>query len=138
MSGGPSSDDAVRPDEVLTAEEAAERERSGERSVQGKPAWQELLRFLPDVARLLSRVAKDPRVPWHAKVVAGGAIAYVVSPVDLIPDVFGGLGQMDDIYIVTKALRYLFNTAGYDLIREHWSGSDDGFTLLLVVAGIER
>ncbi|MBW3620550.1 MAG: DUF1232 domain-containing protein, partial [Actinobacteria bacterium] len=127
------AEDAVRPDEVLTSEEAARRGGSG--AVQGTPAWQELLRFLPDVAKLLSRVAKDRRVPWHAKLVAGGAIAYVVSPVDLIPDVLGGIGQMDDIYVVTKALRYLFNTAGYDLLREHWSGSDDGFTLLLVVAG---
>jgi uncharacterized membrane protein YkvA (DUF1232 family) len=128
--------DGVRPDEVLTAEEAAAREQ--QRGSQPVPTWKELVRFLPDLARLLGRVAKDRRVPWHAKAVAAGAVAYVASPVDLIPDVFGKVGQMDDLYIVTKALRYLFNSAGYDLVREHWSGSDDGFTLLLVVAGIER
>lgn len=129
-------DEVVRPDDVLSADEAT----PGERPIRSAKvaAWRDLLRFLPDVARLLGRVAKDPRVPWHAKAVAGGAIAYVVSPIDLIPDFLGPMGQMDDVYVVTKALRYLFNTAGYDVIRELWSGSDDGFTLLLVVAGIER
>lgn len=129
-------DEVVRPDDVLSADEAT----PGERPIRSAKvaAWRDLLRFLPDVARLLGRVAKDPRVPWHAKAVAGGAVAYVVSPIDLIPDFLGPMGQMDDVYVVTKALRYLFNTAGYDVIRELWSGSDDGFTLLLVVAGIER
>jgi uncharacterized membrane protein YkvA (DUF1232 family) len=133
---GDQHDEVVRPDDVLSADEAT----PGERPIRSAKvaAWRDLLRFLPDVARLLGRVAKDPRVPWHAKAVAGGAIAYVVSPIDLIPDFLGPMGQMDDVYVVTKALRYLFNTAGYDVVRDLWSGSDDGFTLLLVVAGIER
>ena len=101
-------------------------------------AWKELLFFLPDVARLLWRVARDRRVPWHAKAVAGGAVAYVVSPIDVVPDFLPVVGQLDDLVLVGKALQYLFHHTGYDLLRELWDGSDDGFALLLVVAGVER
>lgn len=98
----------------------------------------ELARFLADAGRLLWRVARDPRVPWPAKLVAGGAMAYVVSPLDVIPDVIPVLGQMDDLFLLVRAMRYLAGEAGYDVLHEHWSGSEDGFALLLVMAGIQR
>lgn len=102
-----------------------------------EPAWRELMRFLPDVARLLSALARDPRVPWRAKAVSAGTLAYVVSPVDLVPDLLPGVGQLDDLYLVLWAVRRLVATAGYDLVREHWPGTEDGFVLLLLVAGVE-
>ncbi|MFP5310367.1 MAG: YkvA family protein [Actinomycetes bacterium] len=98
----------------------------------------ELLTFLPDVVRLLGRLVRDDRVPWQSKVLAGAALAYLVSPVDVIPDVVPVLGQADDLWLAVRAVRSLMRTAGYDVVHEHWSGSDDGFALLLVVAGIER
>ena len=98
----------------------------------------ELARFVGDTGRLLWRVARDPRVPWAAKIVAGGAVAYVASPIDLIPDIIPGVGQLDDLFLLVRALRYLASSAGYDLLHELWPGSEDGFALLLVVAGIER
>src|SRR5690606_3855942 len=98
----------------------------------------ELARFVGDVGRLLWRLARDPRVPWPAKVVAGGAMAYVVSPIDLIPDFVPGVGKLDDLVIATRSLRYLASEAGYDLLHELWPGSEDGFALLLVLAGIRR
>jgi uncharacterized membrane protein YkvA (DUF1232 family) len=99
-------------------------------------SWRELVRFLPDVGRLLWRLARDPRVPWTAKAVAAAAVAYVASPVDLIPDFIPGAGQLDDVVIVARAIRFLFRSAGYELIQEHWDGTDEGFAALLVVAGI--
>lgn len=98
----------------------------------------ELARFLADCGRLLWRVARDPRVPWTAKAVAGGAAAYVISPIDLVPDFIPGVGQLDDLFLLTRAVRYLASAAGYDVLYELWSGSDDGFALLLVVAGVKR
>jgi len=44
--------------------------------------------------------ARDPRVPWHAKAVAGAVAAYALSPVDLIPDFIPVLGYLDDLIIV--------------------------------------
>jgi uncharacterized membrane protein YkvA (DUF1232 family) len=98
----------------------------------------ELARFLGDSARLLWRLARDRRVPWTAKVVACGAVAYVVSPLDLIPDAVPGVGRVDDLYLLARALRHLAGAAGYDLLHELWTGSEDGFALLLVLAGIDR
>ena len=44
--------------------------------------------------------ARDPRVPWYAKVVAGAVAAYALSPIDLIPDFIPVLGYLDDLVIV--------------------------------------
>lgn len=44
--------------------------------------------------------ARDPRVPWYAKVAAGAVAAYALSPIDLIPDFIPVLGYLDDLIIV--------------------------------------
>ncbi len=44
--------------------------------------------------------ARDPRVPWYAKAVAGSVAAYALSPIDLIPDFVPVLGYLDDLIIV--------------------------------------
>jgi len=48
----------------------------------------------------LSIGARDPRVPWYAKVAAGACAAYALSPIDLIPDFIPVLGYLDDVVIV--------------------------------------
>lgn len=98
----------------------------------------ELVRFLTDVGRLLWRLQRDPRVPWSAKIVAGGALAYVVSPINVIPDHIPGIGRMDDLFVVARAMRHLLAAAGYDVIHELWPGSEDGFALLLLLGGVQR
>jgi uncharacterized membrane protein YkvA (DUF1232 family) len=44
--------------------------------------------------------ARDPRVPWYAKAVAGAVAAYALSPIDLIPDFIPVIGYLDDLIIV--------------------------------------
>jgi uncharacterized membrane protein YkvA (DUF1232 family) len=44
--------------------------------------------------------ARDPRVPWYAKVVAATVAAYALSPIDLIPDFVPILGYLDDVLLV--------------------------------------
>jgi uncharacterized membrane protein YkvA (DUF1232 family) len=92
--------------------------------------------MLPDVGRLLRALSRDPRVPWHAKVVAAAAAVYVASPVDLLPDVIPHVGGVDDLLAVLLAVRRLVTAAGYDVVREHWTGTDDGFGVLIVLAGV--
>jgi uncharacterized membrane protein YkvA (DUF1232 family) len=48
--------------------------------------------------------ARDPRVPWYAKALAGFVAAYALSPIDLIPDVIPVLGLLDDILLVPLGL----------------------------------
>jgi len=62
---------------------------------------------LRDWARRIKRdvlalyfAARDPRVPWYAKALAGCVAAYALSPIDLIPDFIPVLGYLDDVVIV--------------------------------------
>jgi uncharacterized membrane protein YkvA (DUF1232 family) len=48
--------------------------------------------------------ARDPRVPWHAKALAGAVAAYALSPIDLIPDFIPVLGYLDDLLIVPAGI----------------------------------
>jgi sulfatase modifying factor 1 len=57
--------------------------------------------------RIIRRASMHPRVPWHAKAVAGCAVLYVVSPIQLIPNFIPIIGQMDDVLVVTLGLKYL-------------------------------
>jgi uncharacterized membrane protein YkvA (DUF1232 family) len=55
-------------------------------------------------ARLLRLAANDPRVPWYAKALAAGVVAYALSPIDLIPDFIPVLGYLDDALLVPLGL----------------------------------
>ena len=48
--------------------------------------------------------ARDPRVPWYAKLLAGAVAAYALSPIDLIPDFIPVLGYLDDVIIVPAGI----------------------------------
>ena len=48
--------------------------------------------------------ARDPRVPWYAKALAGCFFAYLFNLIDLIPDFIPILGFMDDLLIVPAGL----------------------------------
>lgn len=94
----------------------------------------EVAQFVPDVAALFRDVAKDPRVPKRVKYEVGAAAAYLVLPIDLIPDFIPGLGQLDDVAIIGFAVRRLLMGAGEGVLREHWRGTDRGLELLLQAA----
>jgi uncharacterized membrane protein YkvA (DUF1232 family) len=97
-----------------------------------------LLRIVGDVVLLLKDLATDPRVPRADKMVAGLAAAYLVSPVDIVPDWLPGIGQADDIAIIMLAFRRLLTGAGYDVIYELWRGTDEGLALVLTLAGVQE
>lgn len=104
----------------------------------GGNAMVALLRIMSDVILLLKDLATDPRVPRADKMVAGLAAAYLVSPVDIVPDWFLGLGQADDVAIVMLAFRRLLTGAGYDVIYELWRGTDEGLAVVLTLAGVQE
>jgi uncharacterized membrane protein YkvA (DUF1232 family) len=71
--------------------------------------WRERLRreaaeLLADVG-MLARAMFDPEAPWHVRVLVFLIVAYVVSPVDFIPDFIPVLGLLDEIILVPLALR---------------------------------
>lgn len=57
--------------------------------------------------RIIRRALRHPQVPWYAKAVAGCAVLYVFSPIQLIPNFIPVIGQMDDVLVVSLAIKYL-------------------------------
>jgi uncharacterized membrane protein YkvA (DUF1232 family) len=77
---------------------------------------------LPRFLRLLWGLVTDARVAMIDKVLVAGAIAYIVMPVDLIPDFIPFLGEVDDVYLLVLALRRLLRNAGKTVLLAHWTG----------------
>jgi uncharacterized membrane protein YkvA (DUF1232 family) len=57
--------------------------------------------------RIIRRALRHPQVPLHAKLVAGCAVLYVFSPVQLIPNFIPVIGQMDDVLVVSLGMKFL-------------------------------
>jgi uncharacterized membrane protein YkvA (DUF1232 family) len=54
----------------------------------------------PALRRELYLACRDPRVPWYAKALAAGLVAYALSPIDLIPDFIPVLGYLDELLVI--------------------------------------
>lgn len=75
---------------------------------------------LPKYLRLYWRLLRDRRVPSYLKGVFILALAYVVSPVDLIPDfTVPFLGQLDDLVVAVFALRFFLTMSPREVVAEH-------------------
>ncbi|MGN6332178.1 MAG: DUF1232 domain-containing protein [Motilibacteraceae bacterium] len=94
------------------------------------------LRLLPDLVRLLRRLVADPTLPRGVRVRLVLLLAYLLSPVDLVPDVVPVLGYADDVLVAAVALRSLVRRAGPDALERHWPGSPEGLRLVRRLAGI--
>jgi uncharacterized membrane protein YkvA (DUF1232 family) len=96
----------------------------------------EALRILPDVLRLVRRLASDRTLPRAVRIRLGLLLAYLAMPIDLIPDFIPVLGYADDAIIVTAVLRSVVRRAGIDAVRRHWPGTDDGFAVVTRLTGL--
>jgi uncharacterized membrane protein YkvA (DUF1232 family) len=94
------------------------------------------LMFLPNLVALLGRLLKDSKVPTAEKALFVAAIVYVISPLDLIPDVFPFIGQVDDLYVVALTLLRLINRTDESIVRKHWAGGGDIVALANSIASI--
>lgn len=104
---------------------------------RGGLLW-EALRLLPDVLRLVRRLAADQALPREVRVRLGLLLAYLAVPIDLIPDFVPVLGYADDAIIVTAVLRSVVRRAGLAAVRRHWPGTPDGFTVLCRLTGLSE
>jgi len=77
---------------------------------------------LPAYLRLLGGLLADKRVRLFDKLLVAGAIVYIVSPIDLIPDFIPFFGEIDDLFLLVLALQHLVDNAGRALVLEHWTG----------------
>ena len=97
----------------------------------------EAMRLLPDLLRLLRRLAADSNVPRAARVRLSLLLGYLAMPFDLVPDFVPVLGYADDAIIVSLVLRSVVRRAGAPLVRSHWPGTDDGLAALARLTGTQ-
>lgn len=96
----------------------------------------EALRLLPDLLRLLRRLAADSDVPRGARVRLSLLLAYLAIPFDLVPDFVPVLGYADDAIVVSLVLRSVVRRAGAQAVRRHWPGTDDGLAAVARLTGM--
>ena len=126
MTDGPNR---VRPDEVLSPDGS---------QVQMRRLVTDAALLIPNILKLVGRLVVDPRVPRRAKITLGMAAAYVMSPVDLIPEMIPVVGWADDILILMFAIDSLIDRAGSEIVDEHWDGPGDLLSLVREVVGLSR
>lgn len=119
----------IRPDEVLPPDGT---------SLQARKLVTDAVLMMPNIVKLISRLLRDPRVPRRAKITLGLAAAYVVSPIDLIPEVIPVLGWADDVLVLMFAIDSLIERAGDEVVEELWEGPGDLLGLVRDVTGLAR
>ena len=95
----------------------------------------EALRLLPDVLRLVRRLAADRELPRGVRVRLWVLLVYLVSPVDLVPDFLPVIGYADDVVVVAWALRAVVRRAGSDALVRHWPGTPAGLAVVTRLTG---
>lgn len=87
---------------------------------------------------LLKRLLGDPRVPARRKALLLLLVAYIATPIDLVPDFIPVAGQLDDVLIAALALRYVLRAGGGALLREHWPGPDRSLEVVIRLVNPRR
>ncbi len=100
-----------------TAERVLRPRRGARRTVLG------VIGQLPHYARLLAGLMTDRRVSAIDKTLVGLALAYLLLPLDFVPDFIPFLGQVDDVLLLMTALQRLVDRSGRAVLRAHWTGS---------------
>ena len=80
------------------------------------------MKELPNFLRLLGGLLTDIRVSNTDKLLVAGAVAYILLPMDIVPDFIPFLGEIDDIFLLVLALQRLIGNAGRAVLLEHWMG----------------
>lgn len=120
------TNETLRPDEVIEPG----------RAVRLRKVAADAAAIVPNLVKLLVRLARDPRVPRRTKIVLGAALAYVASPIDLVPDFIPVAGIADDVLLLAFAVNHLVHVAGEDVVLEHWDGPRDLLELVRAILDV--
>jgi uncharacterized membrane protein YkvA (DUF1232 family) len=95
----------------------------------------QLVRIVPDVLRLVRQLLGDRTVPFGVRLALVGLFAWLVNPIDLIPEFIPVLGPLDDVVVAVLVLRYVRRRLGDDELRRRWPGTPEGYSLLRGILG---
>ncbi len=101
-----------------------------------KKQLKDYIKLIPKIITLFIDLLRDPRVSATDKAILAATVAYILNPVDLVPDWIPFLGQVDDIYLAALAILRLFLRTDENIIREHWKGPEDIISTMRKVADI--
>jgi uncharacterized membrane protein YkvA (DUF1232 family) len=90
----------------------------------------ELVRLVPDLLRLVRDLIVDGSAPRGVRVALVVLLAWLVSPIDLVPEFIPVLGPLDDVIVAVVILRYVRRRLGGDEMRRRWRGTDEGWALV--------
>jgi uncharacterized membrane protein YkvA (DUF1232 family) len=91
----------------------------------------EMLRVVPDVLRLVRGLLGDRSVPFGVRVALVVLLAWLVSPIDLIPEFIPVIGPLDDVVVTVLVLRYVRGRLGDAELKRRWLGTPEGYALLM-------
>jgi uncharacterized membrane protein YkvA (DUF1232 family) len=94
------------------------------------------VRLVPDLLRLLKRLAGDKTLPRGMRVRLVLLLGYLAMPIDLVPDFIPVLGYADDVVAVAIVLRSVVRRAGPEALERHWPGTPDGLRVVRTLCGI--
>ena len=88
--------------------------------------WANFLLLAPDMFHLLVKLSLDKEVPVQEKAKLAVAIAYFISPVDIIPELITGpVGYIDDVALAAYVLNSIINKTSPEIVKKHWTGEED-------------
>jgi uncharacterized membrane protein YkvA (DUF1232 family) len=95
----------------------------------------DLAGVVPDLLRLVRDLIADRSVPLRVRIVLVGLLAWLVSPIDLIPEFIPILGPLDDLIVSVIVLRYVRRRLGDIELRRRWRGTPQSYELLGAILG---
>ena len=93
------------------------------------------VRLVPDLLRLLKRLAGDETLPRGIRVRLWLLLGYLAMPIDLVPDFIPVLGYADDVVVVAIVLRSVVRAAGPEALERHWPGTPEGLGVIRTLCG---
>jgi uncharacterized membrane protein YkvA (DUF1232 family) len=101
-----------------------------------RTAARELAVLVPHLLVLFKGLLADPRVPRGTKLWIAFALAWLLSPIDLVPEFIPVAGPLDDAIVAALVLRHVLKRAGRDVVESHWRGEPATLRLMLRAGGI--
>jgi len=80
------------------------------------------LGYIPKFLRLIINLLRDPRVSATDKAILGATVAYLLNPVDIVPDWIPFIGLVDDVYLIALALLRMLLRTDAQILNQYWDG----------------
>ncbi len=99
--------------------------------------WSEYLLLAPDLFHLLAKLALDNDIPNAEKAKIAGALAYFISPIDLLPEaLIGPLGYLDDVALAAYVINSVMKNSDPAIVTRHWAGEQDILELVQQIVDV--